>query len=273
MILRSKLFVVALVVVALIAASTSAATVTFTLIMGEDDLPLTFNVYAEASLGDNGGIAGYEIPIVGPVLSINHMSPNTLFASTPGFGPAGFTSQRSPDGAQLLTGRQDTITPTPNIVHGFGQFASSFIAQGITPGAPPEQPFWGMPLLIASGTYDQSQGELEIGETDANLVASVLVSSTSNQIMAADCVVCVFNNFPPGDLNFDSNVDAADYVYWRKYMQNSQQRFNEWRAHFGEMQPDCLSSAFNSSVVPEPAANALLLAMVGWLVSSRRSRP
>jgi hypothetical protein len=69
----------------------------------------------------------------------------------------------------------------------------------------------------------------------------------------------------PGDFNEDDKVDAADYVVWRKNGTNplpndtglttSADRFNLWRANFGNMAP---GGGGSSSAVPEPATVILL---------------
>jgi hypothetical protein len=176
--LRSNLLGLALVV--LLASCASAATVNIWL---DPAAPAgTFRVLAQASAGDNFGIASYGIPLNGTITALDHLSPNTFFASTPGPGPAGFTSLRSPDGQALITGSQDTITPTPNLIRGFGQDDSSFAEKGVTPGAPPEQPDWGLPLLMATGTSD---GPVTIDDTSVNFLANVFSAASGVATMAA----------------------------------------------------------------------------------------
>jgi hypothetical protein len=73
----------------------------------------------------------------------------------------------------------------------------------------------------------------------------------------------------PGDSNDDGNVDAADYVVWRK-TDGTQQGYDTWRAHFGQTTGSG-SSASISFAVPEPVSTMLLtLATAGWYV--RRGR-
>lgn len=198
MLVRSKFVVAALAAFALLVSQVGAATVTYTLWLNQDG-PGTFNVYAEASAGDNGGIVTYGIPIVGPVTSIDHLSPTATFAtSTNGGGGAGFSFLRSADGdAAGLSASQDTITPTPHIIYGFGQSASSFAAQSpsITPQFGTEQPVWGRPLLMAKGTYNRAEGELDFGRTSASLLADVFMHpgqpGTIPPIVRADLVLRV----------------------------------------------------------------------------------
>jgi hypothetical protein len=67
----------------------------------------------------------------------------------------------------------------------------------------------------------------------------------------------------PGDYNDDGNVDAADYVMWRKM--NSVGTFAEWKNNFGETQ----MGSGGGSGVPEPSAAVLLLMSLSLLCASR----
>jgi autotransporter-associated beta strand protein len=77
---------------------------------------------------------------------------------------------------------------------------------------------------------------------------------------------------PPGllgDFNEDDKVDAADYVVWRKNgtgplpndngLTTSADRFNLWRANFGNMAPGSGGGSGAEGTVPEPTSAALLL--------------
>jgi hypothetical protein len=78
-------------------------------------------------------------------------------------------------------------------------------------------------------------------------------------------VLSVISTGLPGDYNGDGRVDAADYVVWRKNgagplpndngLTTSVDRFNLWRANFGNMAP---GGGGSSSAVPEPATVILL---------------
>jgi hypothetical protein len=123
-----RVIFMALAVAALAATSGGAATVVFILDWGAHG-PGTFDILAEASFGDNGGIASYGVVLTGPITSLDHKSPKSLAVQGPaGFGPAGFTVLRTPDDVTTLRASQDTITPTPHLIYGFGQEASSFAA-------------------------------------------------------------------------------------------------------------------------------------------------
>jgi hypothetical protein len=75
----------------------------------------------------------------------------------------------------------------------------------------------------------------------------------------------------PGDFNFDSAIDAADYVVWRKGLGTTytQDDYNDWRAHFGQ-NIGSGAGAIANAAVPEPATlGLLLLSTFGWCL--RRS--
>ena len=89
----------------------------------------------------------------------------------------------------------------------------------------------------------------------------------------------------PGDFNGNGNVDAADYVKWRKnegtfaIMANDpyfgtkidQDQYNVWRANFGNTGPGSGGGAGLSGAVPEPGTFVLMLVAAAGL-ACRRSR-
>lgn len=78
----------------------------------------------------------------------------------------------------LLVGTsQDTIAPTPHLIDGFGQMASSFEDMGLNPLAPVTQPVWGMPLLIAAGTYDPGAGLPDADIADGNSFVNLFLAA------------------------------------------------------------------------------------------------
>jgi len=86
----------------------------------------------------------------------------------------------------------------------------------------------------------------------------------------------------PGDFNDDGRVDAADYVVWRKTLDQPVDRgvgadgdgdgmvtladLDVWRATFGTNYLDGSGSA----AVPEPAAWTLALVTLGCLIARRQ---
>jgi hypothetical protein len=83
-----------------------------------------------------------------------------------------------------------------------------------------------------------------------------------------------------GDYNNDGTVDAADYVKWRKEGDNplpndngvatSAERFDLWRANFGNTSPGSGGSS-QSGAVPEPTTLVMLIVSVAAVALSRRS--
>jgi hypothetical protein len=86
---------------------------------------------------------------------------------------------------------------------------------------------------------------------------------------------------PTGDYNFDSAVDAADYVVWRKTLGqsgpglaadgNGDERvtnadFGVWRAHFAEASPGV---SITNAIVPEPSTAMLIIAAMAIVVGRR----
>src|SRR5688572_5059598 len=148
------------------ASSASAALVRFDLEF--DSFTHTFEIYAEALGSDNFGLASYNLLLNGTITSLDHRSPNLVFANGPnGAGPAGFTLFRSADNAATLGASQDTVAPTPNLIKGFGQTANSFAGLGMTPLVPTTDPVsWDARLLIASGTYTGSNPTFNVGSVE-----------------------------------------------------------------------------------------------------------
>jgi hypothetical protein len=122
--------------------------------------PGTYNVLARASDGDNFGISRYDVT-VRDVLSIINRSPRTIVDPEADALPAGFTLLRSANNQDVVAGGfnfhavQDTVTPTPYLIRGFGQETSSFAAKipGHAFGSPQTQTSWNANLLIAEGTH------------------------------------------------------------------------------------------------------------------------
>ena len=181
------------VVVALAASSTQAATITYQLVIQPGN---TFSLFASDSLGDNGGLATFGVPLTGNITAINNTAPFGQFGAGPGgSGEIGFSQFRSADGAPggptTLTGAQLTVpTPTPLIIHGFGQTAgnlattASFGIFGLQ-----EQTVYGAPLLLATGSYTGATPGFNTSSLD--LIANVFTSSQATSTFAAQVLTQV----------------------------------------------------------------------------------
>jgi hypothetical protein len=185
-------------------SNASAAVVTYILDLS---FPGTFALYADVSQGDNGGLVFYDVPLLGTVLTLDHRAPLAINGSN--FIGAGFNTLRTPDSAGPITnpeihGSQDVINAPPaNRIYGFGQEASSWAAQGITPVFFPDATSdisWTAPLLLARGTYDYSAGSLDFDRNNLNLVASVWERVGSSNALTATVVLGGFLQFLVDDL-------------------------------------------------------------------------
>jgi hypothetical protein len=161
--LRTKLLAATFAGLAMIASNSNAATLTYTLDLSVDNV---WSVYADVSDGDNFGMASYSFQFAGQTLTHDHNSPRTVNANTG--SPAGFTLLRTADNTnagttennQTISASQDTVglVPNPDLVYGYGQEASSFVAKGMVPSGSPlvnEGLVWNEPMLVAQGTYNR----------------------------------------------------------------------------------------------------------------------
>ena len=165
----------------------STATVKFTLTVTPGPKTWTLTATELAGAADNGGIASYGVALSNvDGASVDHNAPRDGSAQGPGgAGAAGFTLLRSLDGEAVILGSQDTPLPTPNLVYGMGQSASSFAANGIVDlsgGSQLESPTWGSSLLLSSGTYSGSgpQGLPQFDLSSPDLFANVFVQASGN---------------------------------------------------------------------------------------------
>jgi hypothetical protein len=81
----------------------------------------------------------------------------------------------------------------------------------------------------------------------------------------------------PGDFNADAEVDAADYVVWRKGLGSaySPAGYVDWQKGFGETTGLGVGGALEASAgnsVPEPCALKLCIFGVGFY-AARKKRP
>jgi hypothetical protein len=225
----SKSFAIALVLIALIASSTSAATIYYSLDL---NTPGHFTVYADASIGDNFGIAAYGFQLKatgGQITSEDNWSPWGVIRTN--FSYLGFADNRVPlsdastvpDASTATTvftfsGSQQIATGnTANFIYGFGQSASSFAAlyganysAGFSAGLDPtDDQLWNAHLRLASGTYT---GTLRFDATSANNVGNVWATNDRTrfapaaQIVGNGCLECG----PQVSSKLLNNVNASD---------------------------------------------------------------
>jgi hypothetical protein len=222
--MRRTLFVLGLVGVNLMNQSAPAATVTFTLDLTVGNV---WRVFAQASQGDNGGISTYGISLVGNVLTVDHRAPVAIdldnfqpagfynLRSSDSGAPGDYNGDSTSDAADYLVWRKGLATgdyatwrtnfgrsssgvsnpaitggqslTTPNLIYGFGQEASSFVAKGYPVVGLPDPTSdlaWLNPLLIAQGTYDQSAGTISFG-TGVTMLANVFDNGSGNERIPA----------------------------------------------------------------------------------------
>jgi hypothetical protein len=80
--------------------------------------------------------------------------------------------------------------------------------------------------------------------------------------------VVAFTLTPPllGDYNFDGNVDAADYIVFRKGLSGDlSSHYDHWREHFGKS----ASGAGQLASIPEPSSVVTFLIATGVIISLR----
>jgi hypothetical protein len=169
MLRKSFAFLMAGCVTAALAGMASASTVQLGLILnpaapGCTSCTLsganTWDLVAMDSTGDNFGISGFSIPVLNVLTNFNR-SPRTVVNPDDTADPAGFTLGRSannqvtiPNGF-LIGGAQDSATPTPFLIRGYGQENSSFATKlpaGSVLGSPSSQIDWKSLLVLAEGT-------------------------------------------------------------------------------------------------------------------------
>jgi hypothetical protein len=160
---------VVLVVASWFASAANAATVNLSLLLdpgapGCVSCSLsgagTWNLVATASQGDNFGISAFAIPVLGVTSNFNR-SPRTVVDPENDAFPSGFTLARNLNNQAVITdgflisGAQDTSTPTPWLIRGYGQEASSFAIKlpGMDFSAPQTQVSWNTPLVLSEGLY------------------------------------------------------------------------------------------------------------------------
>jgi endonuclease/exonuclease/phosphatase family metal-dependent hydrolase len=146
-----------------------------------------------------------------------------------------------------------------------------------------------------SGKFDVVLSRNGLVALDAELVGEEPADRTPSGLWPSDHagVIVTFgpqSSFLPGDFNQDGNVDAADYVVWRK-SDGTPASYDKWRANFGaSLGPGSGSAGYGhrdsgpgasaeplSSAIPEPSAICLCAlaaacAVIGYHRSSFGTR-
>jgi hypothetical protein len=126
--------------------------------------------------GPSFGLVTFGIPLTGDITSVTPMTPASN-AVQPNFQPAGFTSLRSVLNDPVVTGGQQTIPPTPNLIAGFGQVPGSFADLGLVDvtGLSPVDA-WDVPILIAVGTFNGPFSEIGANTDSGNFAAAIFIT-------------------------------------------------------------------------------------------------
>jgi hypothetical protein len=185
-------FAAAFVLACLIeSGATAESVVTYSLDL---TVPGTFKLRAQTSLGDNAGLAAYSVSLLGNVLTLDHRSPQAI--SSDNFAPVGFSQLRSPDkpaGAvnpTIIAAQEYNSAPLGNLIYGFGQQTSSYVAKGITPAFLPDATSdiaWTVPMVLATGTYTDF---VTFDLSYPNLSASVFTTQGQRDVQPASVSAC-----------------------------------------------------------------------------------
>ena len=154
--------------------------------------PGSFALYVIDTIGDNAGLALYQVSLTS-FTTLTNFSPRTVYDDGSGDTMnAGFTAFRSGSNIGALTGGQDTAgasVGSATLIYGMGQTADGFAAHNPFPGGTQDQPTqqstWGVPLLIAKGTYNPA-GPAPAFDTAQVSQANVFVSNGSILTVPAD---------------------------------------------------------------------------------------
>jgi dienelactone hydrolase len=98
---------------------------------------------------------------------------------------------------------------------------------------------------------------------------TALVTGSDGATVRTTNVVTILTAALRGDYNYDGNVDAADYVVWRK-SDGSSAGYETWRANFGKTAGNGSAASANATV-PELATMVMLIVAAAG-VSMRRCR-
>ena len=161
----------------------------------------TFELYALASLGDNYGLAYYNIPL-GNILTASDVAPKGMHATTyqsMGFQGKGLdlpnTSVPEAQKWILFSYQPDNAA---QVLYGIGQTAGSF---PLLAGPPSEGVPWAASVLLATGTYDTNGPTPGFG-TPADIKANLYNTDDG-------CTVDAATVYYSDLLDFDPIADAG----------------------------------------------------------------
>jgi hypothetical protein len=122
------------------------------------------------------------------------------------------------------------------------------------------------------GFWSDGAGE-DGARTGLNEVGQLVFSAAFTDSSTGVIVVDLRDNLP-GDFNTDGQVDAADYVIWRKGLGTTytQDGYTHWRSHFGQTAASG-SATSASAAIPEPLPHAILItALLAMCATSQRDK-
>jgi hypothetical protein len=119
-----------------------------------------------------------------------------------------------------------------------------------------EEREWGVPLDALWSVNEP------LGPTFPNSTFNFILWTDQGLTDVTDVITYTLASPPagtPGDFNNDGDVDAADFVVWRK-TNGTAAKYDEWRANFGKTTGGGSSGRQPAGSVPEPATTCLLIA-------------
>lgn len=182
--------------VKLTASGSVAAAPTVQYILSKNDngsgvfTPGSYAVYAVDSTGDNAGMAAYEFDIQG-WLSIRNRAPTASYTVDDGSGGTftqteGFSAQRTGNNIDPVAGTQDTTNvangTVMRIVYGFGQTSGNLDSGS----ASATNPSYGVPLLLAIGTFTGDGSALVFNASTAADKSNVFLNTSGIDTQAAN---------------------------------------------------------------------------------------
>jgi autotransporter-associated beta strand protein len=162
------------------------------------------------------------------------------------------------------------LTIPSGVINAIADTATLSIEGGASTGFGPRAA-----VNLATG-IDEVVGSLVLGGVTQTAIGTYGSTTSpadfkSDQFFVGNGVIRLVMAGIPGDYNHDGQVDAADYVVWRKTGINGPQGYNDWRSHYGQTSGSGSGLGANVSV-PEPATLVTLLMGVLALCSHRRAK-